>query len=66
MSTHTKPTHVIIEKEDFFLERGERVYIVRDEGHSCWVQSVNPSYKDGRWHISKAKMAPIYKPMVTK
>ncbi len=66
MSTHTKPTHVIIEKEEHFLERGELVYIVRDEIDYCWVQSVNPSYKDGKWYISKDKIAPIYKPMLNK
>lgn len=57
-------THEVINSVGRFLKKGELVY--QDSaidpcaaGEGAWWQSVNPSYKDGRWFALFSNVKPL-------
>lgn len=54
-----KATHVVIEDVGHFLKAGEKVYIIASGEFEARVQSVNPSYKEGRWFSRLENLRPI-------
>lgn len=54
-----KATHVVLEDEAYFLKAGEKVYIIASNDFAAKVQSINPSYKDGRWVTPLENLRPI-------
>jgi len=63
-----KATHVVIANEGKYLKAGEKVYIYRHEpgDATCTVQSILPSFGDGRWCTWAHNLKKIFTQMENK